>query len=252
MILFDIVALLEAPEPVEEDVKDSVLGFWTSKHFTCSLALWCFHFRIVSGCFLVGPKAQIPSSTWFLQFLPFDFGDFAKWYAGNRIPRSSHTRKSHHLKYTKETSLDTWEDKGAKWGTLFIKLTMLFDSRFCFDVATTCNDLFFNSGLPWWFYILGAVYEERPAQLWSFCRNSDLLSEKKHEDRFQLVPICSNQGSPFPCMVMEWCKVDLKPLRFGAQDFFEFEVWKRSRPLSIWYVLIFYILLFRFCVVCSV
>lgn len=119
----------------------------------------------------------------------------------------------------------------------FIKLTMLFD--FASMLQRLCNDLFFNSGLPWWFYILGAVYEERPAQLWSFCRTSDFA--EKHT--WRSVPICSNHAGESISMHGDgMMQSGPETFEVWSPRLFElFEVWKHSRLLSIWYFNILYI-----------
>lgn len=112
----------------------------------------------------------------------------------------------------------------------FIKLTMLFD--FASMLQRLCNDLFFNSGLPWWFYILGAVYEERPAQLWSFCRTSDFA--EKHT--WRSVTICSNHAGESISMHGDgMMQSGPETFEVWSPRLFELFVWKHSRPLSIWY-----------------
>lgn len=71
--------------------------------------------------------------------------------------------------------------------------------------------------------------------LW-LCRKTHM---KIRYNLFQFVP--TMQGSPFPCMVMEWCKVDLKHLRSGAQDFLNFLKSENVHGFWVYDILIYFI-----------
>ena len=137
-------------------------------------------------------------------------------YIYTQIERES-TRESRH-----PASNDA--GRAASWNTSR-RLRWMLKKFYELPMTRRLRRIFFarhlQPGFPRWFYVLRPVHEERhymvttSPQTCSVLQSSTILRNKVKLSAELRFPSMS-QGSPSHCMVMEWCKVDLKHSRFAS------------------------------------